>query len=63
MHQEDRTPSQDIELAGTSESQASPVIEDEMQLVLKKARDLEMTKLLMEPRSPYPRSAGIWHNF
>ncbi|MEU5417856.1 hypothetical protein [Streptomyces sp. NPDC020667] len=61
MHQEDRTP-QDIELAGTSESQASPGIEDEMQLVLKKARDLqeaEMTKLLMEPRSPYPRSAGI----
>ncbi|SEF16359.1 hypothetical protein SAMN05428942_7251 [Streptomyces sp. 2112.2] len=62
MTYEDRTPLQDIELAGTFEPQGSMVLEDEMQLVLKKAGDRqkgEITKLLVEPRRPYPRSAGI----
>ncbi|MFF4531667.1 hypothetical protein ACFY1P_20645 [Streptomyces sp. NPDC001407] len=46
------------------------MIEDEMQMVhkmvLKEARALqeaELTKLLMEPRRPYSRSAGIRPRF
>jgi hypothetical protein len=38
------------------------VIEAEMELVLKKvreAKEAEMIKLIMEPRRPFPRSAGM----
>ncbi|GHA48035.1 hypothetical protein GCM10010329_83080 [Streptomyces spiroverticillatus] len=60
MVHDDRTPSTDIELARTPEPQVSMVFEDEVEMVLKRAREqeaAEITGLLMEPRRPNPRSA------
>ncbi|MGW1870423.1 hypothetical protein ACWCPS_33370 [Streptomyces mauvecolor] len=55
MTDEDRTPSQDIELSDTAKPPVRVVLVDEAALVLEEA---EMTKLIMEPRRPYPRSTG-----
>ncbi|MEU8892978.1 hypothetical protein [Streptomyces sp. NPDC048442] len=62
MAHEDRTSSKEIELARPPKQHVSMLIEDEMELVLKSVREAERTELIgliMEPRRPYPRSAGI----
>lgn len=62
MTQEDRVPSKDIALAGTSEPQGRVVIADEVELVLKRTGELdraEITELLKEPRRWYPRCTGM----
>ncbi|MFJ2745420.1 hypothetical protein ACIO3O_37825 [Streptomyces sp. NPDC087440] len=56
MVHDDRAPSQDIKLAATPASQVN-VGEDEMEVVLTRARALEeadLIELLMEPRRTYP---------
>lgn len=55
MTDEPRTTSQDIEPAETAEPQTIVVVQDEMQLVINRARDLEAAELLgllVEPRRP-----------